>query len=352
MNSSRETEEIAAAWLARRDGGDWSETEQAAFTEWLQASTAHHVAFLRLEAAWRRTDRLKALGARAQPGVVPSPGEWWLPPVVDATGTESQQLAARCDPPLDEEAARAACNRTWPQLRGIAAAVLIAAVFAAGWYSWPRGSTYHTDVGGLASVPMPDGSHVTLNTKSEIRVAVTETERRVSLEHGEAFFEVVKDPERPFVVYAGDRRVIAVGTKFAVRRETGEIRVVVTEGRVRVEPAKDDADLPVTQLSAGTFALAGHAGTLIQEKRLAEAEDYLSWRRGFLVFRETSLGEAVAEFNRYNTRKIVIDDPAVAAIRIGGSFRSTNVDAFIRLTEQGFPVRAERRDGQIILKAA
>ncbi len=84
---------------------------------------------------------------------------------------------------------------------------------------------------------------------------------------------------------------------------------------------------------------------------MAEAEEYLSWRTGFLVFRDTTLGEAVAEFNRYNTTKIAIDDPAVASIHVGGSFRSNNVDAFVRLIEQGLPVYAERSADRIVLKA-
>lgn len=351
MNGSRQTEEIAAAWLARRDGGGWSESDQLAFTEWLQASTAHRIAYLRLEAAWQQTDRLRVLGAGVQPGVVPAPGGWSLPPVLDTTIVKPRgpNAAGR---PFDDEPVEVAPDRAWPKLQAVAAAVLVAAVLGIGWYSWPEGAKYHTAVGGLASVPMSDGSSVTLNTDSEIRVAVTETERRVNLAHGEAFFEVVADPRRPFVVYAGDQRVIAVGTKFAVRRDAGEIRVVVTEGRVRVERTKGAGEGPATQLSAGTVALAGEAGMLVKERQLAEAEEVLSWRRGFLVFRETPLGEAVAEFNRYNARKVVIDDAAIAAIQIGGSFRSTNVDAFVRLLEQGFAIRAERRDRQIVLKGA
>ena len=350
MGNSRQTEDIAAAWLARRDCGDWNDTEQAAFTEWMQASTAHRIAFLRLDAAWQQTDRLKALGASARPGVVPRPGGWRLPPVLDMAEVALRQPSGSSDRPLDEEAVAAAASGSWPRLRALAAAVLVATTLGVGWHFWTAGTSYHTEVGGLASVPMPDGSNVTLNTDSEIRVAVTDVERRVNLRHGEAFFEVAKDPNRPFVVYAGDRRVIAVGTKFAVRREAKEVRIVVTEGRVRIERIKGEA--PVTQLSAGAIALAGTAGTLVQERPFEEAEEYLSWRRGFLVFRDTPLGEAIAEFNRYNTRKIVIDDPAVAAIRIGGSFRSTNVDAFVRLIEQGFPIRAESSDHQIMLKAA
>jgi len=196
---------------------------------------------------------------------------------------------------------------------------------------------------------MPDGSKVTLNTNSEIRVAVTETERRVTLDKGEAFFEVAKDPRRPFVVHAGDKQIVAVGTKFSVRRDADAVRVVVTEGRVRLERSSASGAAPLAQLSAGTIARAAGAGTLVQEKPLDEAEEFLSWRTGFLVFRDTTLGDAVAEFNRYNMHKIVIEDPAVAAMHVGGSFRSTNVDAFVRLLQEGFQIHVDQRDEQIVL---
>lgn len=313
MESSVRIEETAAAYLAKRDSGEWSEADQAELNGWLQASTAHRVAFLRLEAAWQQALRLKALGAAAKPGVASPPHRWRLP------------------------------------LTALAASIALLFALGIGWYLWPHGSSYQTAVGGLALVPLPDGSKVTLNTDSEIRIAVTRSERRVDLQQGEAFFEVAPDPARPFVVTAGDRRIIAVGTRFSVHRAADGVRVVVTEGRVRVERRGGGKQEPATQLFAGTIARSNDAGTLVQEKPLRQTEEYLSWRSGFIVFRDTALAEASAEFNRYNTRKIVIEDPAVAQIRIGGSFRATNLDAFVRLLEGGFPIRAERRGEQIVL---
>ena len=75
----------------------------------------------------------------------------------------------------------------------------------------------------------------------------------------------------------------------------------------------------------------------------------MSWRTGFIVFRDTSLADAVADFNRYTNRKIVIEDPAIANIRIGGNFRSDNADAFLSLIQTGFPVRAEQHSDRIVL---
>ena len=197
---------------------------------------------------------------------------------------------------------------------------------------------------------------VTLNTDSQIRIALTDTERRVELRHGEAFFEVSKDPNRPFVVRAGDQRVIAVGTKFSVRREGDDVEIVVTEGKVRVEDGAagqgyrvgGSADLFLTP---GSIARADDAGVLVQRRTLPEAEEHLSWRTGWLMFRNQGLADAIAEFNRYSARKIVIQDPAIASLKIEGNFRATNVEAFVRLLESGFPVRAEVRADQIVLTA-
>jgi transmembrane sensor len=102
-------------------------------------------------------------------------------------------------------------------------------------------------------------------------------------------------------------------------------------------------------LTPGSIARADEAGVLVQRRTLPEAEEQLSWRTGVLVFRDQSLGEAIAEFNRYNVRKIVIRDPAIASWRIEGNFRATNIEAFVRLLESGFPVRADVHADQIVL---
>src|SRR6202040_1387699 len=145
-------------------------------------------------------------------------------------------------------------------LGGAAAAVCIAAAIVVGWMAWShQGTSYRTAIGGIAAISMKDGSTVTLNTNSEIRVALNETERRVDLERGEAFFEVAKDHNRPFIVRVGDQRVIAVGTKFSVRREPNHVRVVVTEGRVRLEHSEPQHPAEVAWVSAGGVAVAGVA---------------------------------------------------------------------------------------------
>lgn len=345
MADIREIEEAAANWLARRDSGTWSEADEEELQRWL-VSIDNRVEFIRLEAAWQQANRLKALGAGVAPSVVPEPGQWRSPPFVNGSALPPA-------PPGGCEIVqwRAGARRFVPWA---AAATLLLITSLLFWNdSILTRDSHSTPLGGLASIPMPDGSNILLNTDSEIRIAATEAERRIVLARGEAFFEVAADPRRPFVVIAGDQRVIAVGTKFSVRRmedESGEVSVAVIEGRVRVERAGTGAvELPPADLAAGALARSGEEGVLVEEKSLKEIEEYLSWRSGFLTFRETPLARAAAEFNRYSARKIVIDDPRVADIRIGGHFRSTNVEVFIRLLENDFPIRVERRSDEIIL---
>lgn len=345
MESSRQIEATAASWLARRTGSGWSDADEAQFNQWLQASTANRVAYVRLNAGWKQADRLKAVGAGTPSSVVPARGEWRFSSFPNSA---QPSLASQGNAGLGTDIARL----HWRiRLRAVAASIVLAVAVSAAWYLWPVGPSYRTPVGGLASVPMSDGSKITLNTDSKIRIALTQTERRVNLEQGEAFFEVAKDSQRPFVVSAGDKRVVAVGTKFSVRRDGDEVRVVVTEGSVRVERG-EAGTRPVTRLAAGSVARASDTGVLVQERPLPEVEEYLSWRAGYVIFRNTALADAVAEFNRYNTRQIVIADPAIAAVRIGGNFRAANVEAFLHLLENGFPIHIEQSEERILLSAA
>jgi transmembrane sensor len=244
-----------------------------------------------------------------------------------------------------------------PRLRAMAVVILLSAIAAVTGYSlWPAGRLYETPVGGLASVPMSDGSKVTLNTDSEIRVVLSETERLIELEHGEAFFEVAKDPHRPFVVRAGEKRVVAVGTRFSVRRDGEIVRVVVVDGKVRVEniqPERKGVVPPATLLTAGAIARASDTQLDVQARTPSEAEEHLSWRAGMLMFRNRTLAEAAEELNRYNIRKLVIRDAAVARLRIEGNFRATNVSDFVELLEKGYPVRVDStRADEVIITTA
>jgi transmembrane sensor len=323
-----EIEQAASEWLVRRTSGSWTPADQAALDAWLEGSTLRRVAYLRLELAWEKAARLKALGAGV-PGLECPPRDHWnLTPFFEPRETPTPQ----------------SMSSRWRKLRFAAAATLLLALAAGlGMALLERDPRYTTAVGHIESVNVADGSKVTLNSATRLRISLTRAERHVELSYGEAFFQVSKDPHRPFVVQAGSRRIVAVGTQFSVRRDGDEVQVVVTEGQVRLEG--DGVDV----LTPGAVARAGEAGVLVQRKTLAEARDALSWRDGMLRFRDQSLSEAVAEFNRYNKRQIVIRDPSVGLLKIEGNFRTTNVDAFVRLLESGLPVRAEFEGENIVL---
>ncbi|WP_254459897.1 FecR family protein [Xanthomonas sacchari] len=339
---SRWIEARAAAWLARRDRGDWTDARQARLDAWLAASTAHRVAFLRLQAAWQESGRLQALGAGQRDGQVPERGRWQ-----GLGGRSAVAPAATAAPDLGPRP-RARPRRRWPA--ALAAALLCAAVLALGGRhaAEPAPTAYASVTGQLRPVALADGSQATLSSDSRIAVALSRAQRHIDLQRGEAFFAVSKDPGRPFVVASGARQVVAVGTRFAVRRDADALRVVVTEGTVRLESA-GAPQAPPLLLHAGSIAQAGPHGVLVRRVALAEAERMLDWRSGYLSFDDTPLQAAVAEFNRYNTVKLQVADAGAAALRVGGNVRWSNVDAFVRLLEQGFPIRAERRGDTVLL---
>jgi transmembrane sensor len=363
MASSTQIEQTAAAWLARRDGGDWQERDRSRLEAWLAESTAHRVAYLRLEAAWAHSGRLKALGAGMQAGAIPARGQWSRAPfdrqrpVAMAAGSDPGPPARSGPDPLELRhlvfAPRAARRPSrLPRYAGLAASLVLAMSLGWGWtqYSAVEQATYTTPMGSVRTVVLSDGSQATLSSDSRIRIALSHGERHIDLEQGEAYFEVSKDPERPFVVVAGERQVVAVGTRFAVRRDRADLRVVVTEGTVRLQPgAAGNAVPPATLLHAGSRALASAHGVLVRSGSVEDAEREVDWRGGYLTFRDSTLADAAGEFNRYNARKIVMGDAEVAALRVGGNFRWSNTDTFVRLLEQGFPVRAEQQPDRIVL---
>lgn len=345
--SSEEIELRAGQWLARRDNSDWSERDELELQQWLEHSTAHVVAFVRLEAAWTEAKRLQALAAGVEPGTVPAVDDWQLARFFDPAAGVASPVQSGLSSPSRRETLRGLLR--W----GLAACLLIAVVLSFYRY-WPTETSYSTPIGGIVSVPMSDGSRVTLNTDSKIRLDVTDRQRLVELQQGEAFFDVAKDPSRPFVVAAGPKRVVAVGTRFSVRREGNDVQVFVTEGRVRVEGAVPVAstDDALLTLAAGSLARSDDGALLVQQKTVPEIERHLSWRSGYLIFRDTPLSDAVAELNRYNTPQIVIGDARVGEIRVSGKFRPTQYEAFVRLMQEGFAVRTRRAGADIVLSDA
>lgn len=311
-----QVEAEAAAWLARRDGDAWLPTDETALNEWVAASTENRVAFLRLSSVWGKADRLRAIGG--------------------------SQVAAseEIEDPLNSLIRPSNAPR-WRWFAPLAAAAAAAAFILPNWSMPPVGGTvYSTSVGGFQRLPLEDGSRIELNTDTKLDVAFGANERRIELDKGEAFFKVAKDRRRPFVVLVGDYRVTAVGTAFSVRLNSDHVDVTVTEGRVRVNRvSKESTSTKPMLLPAGHVVTATPEAMLVKVAPPDSLEQSLSWRDGLLIFNDRPLGEVAAEFNRYNRRQLIVD-PTAANIKLGGTFRATNLDGFIRLLQQGFDVRA------------
>lgn len=366
VESHRQIEEQAARLLARRDSGAWSPADQAELERWMGETTAHRVAVLRLEAAWDEARRLKAVAAGLRPGTVPPPGAWRQTPFFDHGNGRVRRLLTsgifgkrRTGDPGGRRRVHALAAAAAILLAMIGACfILVTAVSDRGRYT--------TSVGQVASVRLPDGSTMTLNTDSEARVRYSRGERRVDLARGEAFFDDIRDPRRPFVVYVDDKRVVAVGTAFSVSMDHHDIRVVVIQGQVRFQDSKPAStpmvhgvpaphaggmESPPTQftdvlLHADTIARAAGGDLLVQNISTTQAEQVLSWRKGYLTFHETTLADAIDQLNRYNRHKIVIADPAAGAIRISGTFRPTDYEAFVHLLQEAYSIPAATSQDQ------
>jgi transmembrane sensor len=334
-------ESAATAWLARRDR-TLTAVEQDAYLEWLRADPRHAAAIARQEKVWGMLDQL----SEWRPAHSPRPNPDLLAP---HTRNKIYWLSATA-------------------LAAVAAVVLAVAVFQqAPSEPEPRRAIIHP---GPERQTLADGSLVELNAGAHIEVQFTADERRVRLVRGEAHFAVAKHSARPFVVDAGAVAVRAVGTAFSVSLQSAEVSVLVTEGKVGVlaPPLPVGAQRPPSAAASPTFLTAGQqaivalhppvattvpaATVRINDVTPAQIERALAWQGLRLEFQEMPLGDVVAEFNRYNRRKLSVRDRATAAIVVGGNFRADNSDAFVRLLESSFGVTARAEGDEIVLGLA
>lgn len=327
-------EAMAAAWLAQRDDG-FSPDKEAEFSLWRQADPRHEAALARLESAWGSLLELRHFRP-------------------EATAHPDRNLLA----PAPVRLVR------FPRLRWAAAAAAVAVVAAGAWWALQarRGANeevYATTADGFQRVTLSDGSVAELNTASEVRVDYSPAERRVRLVRGEAHFTVAKNKQRPFWVEAGSVTVRAVGTAFDVRLTDAEVDVLVTEGKVALaqSAARPDGEVRRSNLAAGERAVIatgpGARPDLVARVGAEAIREALAWEGPRLVFVSTPLSEAVRQFNERNAVQLQLDDPALGAMPISGSFRPENVDAFVRLLAQGGDVAvAQPVPGRYVLSRA
>lgn len=307
--------EDAAAWVVRLEAGDLAEAEASAFDAWLSAAPENPSAF---------DDALsvsRAYAAAAEP--------------------VARELAQR-------RPARVAVGRRAFLGVGAAAAAAAVAVLVVPDLRAPQPAIYATGKGERRSVRLADGSSIDLNGATRISVTLGRDGRNVTLERGQAVFDVTHDPRRPFVVAAGDRTVRVVGTQFDVRRLEGKLSVTVARGAVEVHPAPGTAG-QAYRLRPGQ-RLVHLEGVEASQVAVAEVEQVLGWRSGRLVYREQPLSEVVADLNQQFDTPIRIEDAGLAGTPISGVLVLDNQESVIRRLALLLPLTAVRSDAGVVLR--
>jgi transmembrane sensor len=317
--TSMSPDEAAAFWTVRRSEG-LADYEEEQFREWLAKSSQNAEAWADAETAWRAFDE----------------------------GGDDEILAAM------RSHALAAQRSSWFRSQLAAAAAVLLLLLASAWLIVPNivrdagpgmdrsaapAMVYASAKGEVKVVTLPDGSRVTLDAASSVETRFTDASRALRLLRGRAFFDVSSDPRRPFSVAAGDREVLALGTRFDVRLRPGELTVTLVEGSVRIS---------APGLTGSTILKPGQqfverGDTAIVRSANAPVDEVLGWQRGYVTFDNDTLAAAVAEINRYSSQQLVVRDQASAALRVTGRFRSGDAERFGRTVGEIHPVDMVRR---------
>lgn len=343
---STDPDEAALDWFVRRAGGPLAAADEAVFQAWLAADSAHFAAFARHQDDWRALDALPADGLRTLRQNLADD---------KAAAARAAQTAPRRQAWWRELAAWA------PQGALAAVALMVSCGAYLGWNLWQQQAlftqTFATARGQQLEVSLPEGSHLRLDTLTTAEVAIYRGHREVRLPQGQAMFQVAGDPSRPFDVLAGPLRITVVGTRFSVRYTPGVpgragVQVAVEEGRVRVARAERSAagDAAV-ELVAGQQIASDMTG-LLGAVSAVPAAGVAPWRESRVSFDDTPLDQALAEFGRYGPVHLTVREPAVAALRVTGTFDPRRPGNFSRILPQVLPVRLRERDGEAEIVSA
>ncbi|HZX70896.1 MAG TPA: FecR family protein [Rhodanobacter sp.] len=326
-NIQPEVRSAAQHWFLRLLSSDCSADEREAFEHWRIAEPTHDVAYRMVEDVWQGSVSL---------GTDPS--------------LEHLLHQARHLPP----------ERSWRQRAtpALAMAACLVLAIGVGYYVWQKPGnvpavTYATATGEQRTLALDDGSHVVLDTNSDLQVQYGKRERRLTLLQGQADFQVHHDTTRPFVVHVGDGTVTATGTQFQVRAAAGIDTVTLLEGRVVVAGGAKPSGPEQVALHAGERVAIQSDGRLGTPERLADTElaGARGWTEGMLVVREWPLARLVVEMNRYSSVPVRLGDPSLGTLPISGSFNASDQHSFLLSLEYGWPIRIDRHTpGEIVLR--
>jgi len=314
--------DAAAHWCMRLHAGDCTDAERQAFKQWHDANPLHAFEYDAMREIWEVADHL--------PRVAPAP-------VIPASRPRSRSRSR------------------WSRLAVAAAVLVVGLPLAAytGWnLDWIANSYQRFEAGtNVRHVTLSDGSQVELNLGSELTFANYKNERRVTLEKGEAFFDVSHDQQHPFVVRAGQGQVRVTGTRFNVWMYQDQVRVTLVEGSVRVTSNKALTHNSL-QLSPGMQASYKAGDHQPQVRETDPNDSSLAWRNGKLVLDNLALSDALPLINRYLDRPVMLADNSTGGLRVGGVYNISEVQNLVASLPKVLPVYlTQNKDGNPVLNS-
>ena len=307
-------EDDAAYWVTRFNSRVADNGELQQFFEW-RKDPRHAAAYERVDRHWRASQDLG----------------------------KDPDIARLIDRTLDETSPRLVIRRPVLWMAGM---VIAGAMTLGAFLLWPTTIHYETGVGEQRLVRLDDGTSLHLDSGSAVDVHFTAGHRRVSLISGRALFDVAHDRNRPFDVDAGAATVRALGTRFEIDRQRADARILLIEGKVKVDAAECSTEACTDHLLPGDMMTASEAGLGTKERGNVQA--ITSWTSGRLQFTGRALSDAVDEVNRYCPAPIILEAPTLADERVNGGFALGDRDAFIRAVTALYPLRALRGDNGTI----
>jgi len=336
--------EQAAEWFIANQAGLLPEEDGTAFLAWLRASPIHVREYLGV-----------ARVARNLPAAVGKPQV----PLETFLAQAEAGNADRVVPlPSSVSETKPPIVRRWSTLAWPVAASLIA--LAAGVLWWAHDGelfgipkTYQTAHGEQSIERLPDGSVLRLDTDSTATVRYSARERLIEIKRGQALLEVARESSRRFRVAAGEAGAIAVGTQFDVYRKTGAVEFTVVQGSIAVfkgSPSwlSDRESVPndVLRVTSGYQVRVG-SGTASPEPVAVNLDQALAWSQHKIVFEHRPLGDVAAEFNRYGSVPVEIDDEELRVLPVSGMFDAGDTESFVAFLQTLPGVRVERTPARI-----
>lgn len=290
--SVTEVQRTAHAWVIRLTSGSALPSDRAAARAWCEQAPEHQLAFVEARRVWCLSAHL------------------------------AEPLAAK----------RPYSRRIWAM--GIAASLVLGLGLA--WVQrMALDADYYTGTGERRQIVLADGSHITLNANSAVDVNLTADGRRITLRKGEALFNVTPDPQRPFSVQAGVLNATALGTIYAVRRESDQVDVTVRRGRVAVSEGPETVTL-------GAGETVGGRADGLGAKQGVDVDKMLAWEQGRLVFELAPLSQVLEQVERYRPGILMIRDTRLGSLKVSGTFQLDHLDEGLATLEKVFPLKIDR----------